>query len=152
MRKSFGIRARTTQRTCARTIAGILSRASMAIIASCVVAVTAFAAQSTRQQTVAGTWTGTYGTPGGPRPLNLVLKVDGTKLSGSAKRETGDLAIVGHVKGDSVTFSYTITYNEHPLDMSFAARVTGDTMKGVVDFGGQGQDVFEAKRASAPAR
>ena len=130
-------------------------RKSFAIVASSLIAVAAVSAQKASnviQQTVSGTWTGTYGTPGGPRPLNLILKVDGTKVSGTAKRETGDLPIVGNIKGDSVIFGYTITYNEHPLEMGFAAKVTGDVMKGVVDFAGQGQDVFEAKRASAPPK
>ena len=118
-------------------------RTAFAIIASSVMVAATIATA-----TIAGTWTGSYNTPGGPRPLNLVFVVDGTKLTGTVKRETGDLPLVGQVKGDSVTFSYTITYNEHPLDMTYVGKVTGDLMKGTVDFGGGGQDTFEAKRAS----
>ncbi|MEP6765568.1 MAG: hypothetical protein ABJB66_14735 [Gemmatimonadaceae bacterium] len=132
-------------------------RTTFAIVASSLMAVTSISAQSAEtanavQKSVSGTWTGTYGTPGGPRPLNLIFKVDGMKITGTVKRETGDLPIVGQVKGDSVVFAYTVTYNEHPLEMGFVAKVTGDVMKGVVDFAGQGQDVFEARRASAPPK
>ncbi len=129
-------------------------RIVFAIVASSLMTVTTsvLPPQPKQPASVAGTWTGTYGTPGGARPLNLVLKVDGTKLSGTVRRETGDLPIVGQVKGDSVTFSYTITYNEHALDMSFAAKISADAMNGVVDFGGQGRDTFEAKRASGAGK
>ena len=38
------------------------------------------------------------------------------------------------------------------LEITIAAKVSGDTMQGTVDFGGAAQDEFSAKRAPAPAR
>ena len=75
---------------------------------------------------------------------------DGEKLTGTVKRASGDAPLTGTVKGDSVRFSYTIKYGDNELAVTIAAKVTGGTaMKGTVDFAGQVQESFEAKKVSA---
>jgi hypothetical protein len=101
-------------------------------------------------QSIAGEWDATINTPGGPRDLKIVFKVTGDSLTGTVKRQTGDVPLVGSVKGNAVSFSYTVTYNDNPLTITIMATVTGDTMKGTVDFGGAASDEFRAKRAAAP--
>lgn len=101
------------------------------------------AAQSS---SVAGEWDASMNTPGGARPFKLVLKVDGEKLTGTVKRANGDVPLAGTIKGSDISFAYTITYNGHDLDLSFAGKVTGDTMNGGVSFGGNGDDEWSAKR------
>jgi len=108
-----------------------------------------FAGVSSAQKTVAGEWDAQFNTPGGPQPLKLVLKVDGEKLTGTAKRSRGDVALTGTVKGDDITFSYTIEYNGNPVTLTFTGKVSGDAMSGSVSFNGGNGDDWSAKRAAA---
>lgn len=103
-------------------------------------------ASTSAQSSVTGEWDGAFETPGGPRPFKLVLKADGEKLTGTAKRPSGDVAITGTVKGDAVTFAYTISYNGNELTMTFTGKISGDNMSGAVSFGGNAEESWSAKR------
>ena len=70
-----------------------------------------FAGNALAQKSVAGEWDAEFNTPGGPQPLKLIIKVDGEKISGTAKRSRGDVAISGTIKGEDIVFGYTIDYN-----------------------------------------
>ena len=107
------------------------------------------AATSSSAQSVAGEWDGAFETPGGARPFKLVLSVDGETLSGTVKRSSGDAPITGTIKGSDIAFSYTINYNGNALTLSFTGMVTVDTMNGAVNFGGNADDSWSAKRAVA---
>ena len=104
------------------------------------------AAQASQASSVAGEWDATMNTPGGARPFKLVFKVDGEKLTGTAKRSNGDVPIVGTIKGSDISFSYTINYNGNDLTLTFTGKVAGDSMSGNVSFGGNGDDEWSAKR------
>lgn len=107
-----------------------------------------FAAMSVSAQTsVAGEWDGQFETPGGARPFKLVLAVDGDKITGTAKRSSGDVAVEGTIKGEAIMFSYTINYGGNDLTMTFTGRVNGDAMSGAVSFGGNAEESWSAKRA-----
>ena len=108
-----------------------------------------FAGGVSAQKTVAGEWDAQFNTPGGPQPLKLILKVDGEKLSGTAKRSRGDVALTGTVKGDDITFAYTIEYNGNAVTLTFTGKVKGDTMSGTVSFNESASDDWSAKRAAA---
>ena len=98
---------------------------------------------------VAGEWDGSINTPGGARPVKLVFKVDGEKLTGTAKRSSGDVPLTGTVKGADISFSYTVNYNGNDLTLLFTGKVAGDSVSGTVSFGGQAEDTWTAKRAPA---
>jgi hypothetical protein len=104
------------------------------------------------QASVAGEWDASMNTPGGARPFKLIFKVDGEKLTGTAKRSNGDVPIDGTIKGSDISFSYTIIYNDHDLQLSFTGKVTGDNISGTVSFGGQGEDEWGAKRTPPPVK
>ena len=108
-----------------------------------------FAGGVSAQKTVAGEWDAQFNTPGGPQPLKLILKVDGEKLSGTAKRSRGDVALTGTVMGDDITFAYTIEYNGNAVTLIFTGKVKGDTMSGTVSFNESASDDWSAKRAAA---
>jgi len=108
-----------------------------------------FTGGASAQKTVAGEWDAEFNTPGGPQPLKLILKVDGEKLSGTAKRSRGDVALTGTVKGDDITFAYTIEYNGNAVTLTFTGKVKGDTMGGTVSFNDSASDDWSAKRAAA---
>lgn len=100
-------------------------------------------------QSIAGTWDAAMSTPGGVRNFKIDFQVSGDTLTGTVHRPTGEnVPLRGTVKGSAVNFSYTIKYNDNDLVLTITTTVTGDTMKGTVDFGGQAQDEFSAKRAT----
>lgn len=94
----------------------------------------------------AGEWDVVYNTPGGPRPFKLVLNVDGEKVTGTAKRPNGDVPVEGTIKGDAITFAYTINYGGNALTLTFSGKVTGDKMAGTVIIGSTQED-WSATRA-----
>ncbi len=100
-------------------------------------------------QSVTGEWDALMSTPGGARPSKIVFKQDGEKLTGTVKREAGDVALQGSVKGTAVQFTYTVDYNGNALVLSIAATLSGNSMKGTVSFGGQAEDEWSATRATA---
>jgi hypothetical protein len=110
------------------------------------------AATAAPAQSIAGEWDATINTPGGPRPLKIIFQVKGDSLSGTVKRPAGDVPLTGTITGDVVRFTYSVNYNGNVLALTIAAKVTGDSMAGTVDFGGAAEDEFFAKRVPAPPR
>ena len=97
---------------------------------------------------VAGEWNAEMSTPGGVRTFRIVFQVDGDKVTGTVKRPTGDVKLEGSLKGNQLTFAYTVVYNDNPLTLTISVVVDGDTMKGTVDFAGAAQDEFNARRVT----
>ena len=106
-----------------------------------------FAGVASAQKSVAGEWDATFNTPGGPQPLKLIFKVDGEKLTGTAKRSRGDVALSGTVKGDDIKFAYSVDYNGNSVTLTFTGKVKGDVINGTVSFNESASDEWSAKRA-----
>ncbi|MGD9587970.1 MAG: hypothetical protein AB7Q37_07230 [Pyrinomonadaceae bacterium] len=102
-----------------------------------------------QKSSVAGEWDGSFNTPGGARPFKFILAVDGEKLTGTAKRSSGDVPITGTIKGEIINFSYTINYGGNDLTLIYSGRVSGDSMSGTVSFGGNAEESWTAKRAAS---
>lgn len=100
---------------------------------------------------VAGEWDATYNTPGGPRAFKLIFKVEGEKLTGTAKRANGDVPLQGTIKGNDISFNYTISYNGNDVTLTFTGKVNGDSMSGTVMFNESASDEWGAKR-TPPAK
>lgn len=100
------------------------------------------------QKSVEGDWNAVFNTPGGPRPFKLILKVDGEKLTGTAKRSGGDVPVTGTIKGKDISFSYTINYNGNAVTLTYTGKVDGDSMSGTVMFNDTAGDEWSAKRAA----
>jgi hypothetical protein len=100
---------------------------------------------------VAGEWNATMNTPGGARNFKVVFVQQGDSLSGTVRRATGDVPLQGKVKGNDVTFQYTIDYGGNALTLVVSTTVTGDSMKGSIDLGGV-TEAFTAERAAAAAK
>jgi hypothetical protein len=111
----------------------------------CAVLTSAVSAQS-----IAGEWDASINTPGGTRSFKIVFQVNGDTLTGTVKREAGDVPLAGTIKDSVVRFSYTVEYNGNALELTITATVTGDSMKGTVDFAGAAEDEFWARRAAPP--
>ena len=107
-----------------------------------------FSMSAAEQTSVAGEWDAVFNTPGGPRPFKLILKVDGEKLSGTARRPSGDVPVTGTAKGTDISFSYTISYNGNAVTLSYTGKVSGDSMSGTVTFNENAAEEWSAKRAT----
>ena len=106
-------------------------------------------ADTSAQKSVEGEWDAVFNTPGGPRPFKLVLKVDGEKLTGTAKRSSGDVPVAGTIKGTDISFNYTINYNGNAVTLTYTGKVNGDSMGGTVMFNETAGDEWSAKRSAA---
>lgn len=110
------------------------------------------AVASAQTASVAGEWDAVYNTPGGARTFKLVFSVDGEKISGTAKRSNGDVPITGTIKGEDISFYYTISYNGNAVTLSFTGKVKGDSMGGTVYFNESASDEWSAKRTPPPTK
>ena len=102
-----------------------------------------------------GTWTWTVpGRDGGePRTSTLKLKKEGDKLTGTMSMRQNEVAIEeGTIKGDEVSFKVTRQFREQKFTSKYTGKVSGDTIKGKMEFTGRDGETrsrdWEVKRAS----
>jgi len=124
-----------------RFIAGILALA----FSSGLVAGRAFAAEAPN---ISGTWTTSFESMVGEQKYTYTFKVEGAKLTGTAKSNLGEATISdGKVDKDVVTFIEHLTYEGMVLDITYQGKiVSADEIKFKRDVGGQGGEEFTAKR------
>jgi hypothetical protein len=105
----------------------------------------------------AGTWSWTVpGRNGGPDRTNtLTLKVEGDKLSGSVSALGRDGQIrestieAGKISGENISFTVTREFNGNKFTSKYTGKLTGDTIKGKIEFDRNGEIQtrdWEAKR------
>jgi hypothetical protein len=104
---------------------------------------------------VAGTWKLKVPTKNGPTfEATLALTQTGGSVAGTYTGESGDTPVVdGLVLGDELTFEVTRQKDGKSYKLRYQGKVSGDTLKGNVDYafdGMTGYFDFEAKRV-APA-
>ena len=102
-----------------------------------------------------GTWTWTVpGRDGGePRTSTLKLKKEGDKLTGTMSMRQNEVAIEeGTIKGDEVSFKVTRQFREQKFTSKYTGKVSGDTIKGKMEFTGRDGETrsrdWEVKRAA----
>ena len=78
----------------------------------------------------AGTWNVTVATPFGDQDLTIDLKVDGDKVSGTAKHPSGTFPFDGGTyRDDTVTFEVSLTAPVK-ADLKVTATADGDRLSG----------------------
>ena len=96
---------------------------------------------------ISGQWTATFNTQVGEQHYTFTFKVDGEKLTGTAKSDNGNVAIEnGTVKGDDVSFVENLDYQGQKLVITYTGKVSGDEIKFTRDVGGFGKEELVAKR------
>jgi len=97
---------------------------------------------------ITGTWTTTFDSQVGEQKYTYTFKVEGAKLTGTAKSNLGEGAITdGKVDKDVVTFIEHLSYQGMVLDITYQGKiVSADEIKFKRDVGGQGGEEFTAKR------
>ncbi|MGD1211410.1 MAG: hypothetical protein ABR973_08660 [Candidatus Acidiferrales bacterium] len=105
------------------------------------VALSAYAAD------ISGQWTATFNTQVGEQHYVYTFKVDGEKLTGTAKSDNGTSEIQnGVVKGDDVSFVENLDYQGQKLVITYTGKVSGDEIKFTRDVAGAAKEDLIAKR------
>jgi len=133
---------------------------SLIKLAACAMLALAVTAQAEDKPNAAGTWTWTVpGRNGGAdRKATLKLKVDGEQVTGTiattgGQGGGGDTAIAdGKLKGEEISFTVTREFNGNKFVQKYNGKVSGDSIKGKVEFSINGKDAsrdWDAKREAA---
>lgn len=115
-----------------------------AISVACILAAAAllFAAD------VSGKWTASFETQIGVQNYTYEFKVDGEKLTGTAKSQFGQGAIAeGTVKGDQISFVENLDFQGQPIKISYTGTIAGDEIKFNRKVGDIASEDLVAKRA-----
>jgi opacity protein-like surface antigen len=79
---------------------------------------------------VTGQWTATFDTQIGEQHYTYTFKVDGEKLTGTAKNDRGTTEITnGTIKGDEISFEEDLDFNGQTLPITYTGKVSGDEIK-----------------------
>ena len=79
---------------------------------------------------VTGKWTATFNTQVGEQHYTYTFKVEGEKLTGTAKNDNGSTDITnGTIKGDQVSFEENLDYNGQTILIKYTGTVSGDSIK-----------------------
>jgi hypothetical protein len=92
---------------------------------------------------ISGTWQASVkmssGQSGSP---TFVFKQSGSKLIGTYSGAFGTAEVAGSVTGNSIRFSFGTA----PQQARYVGEISGDTMRGTVDYGGQASGTFTATK------
>ncbi|MGA8086788.1 MAG: hypothetical protein WCA10_05740 [Terracidiphilus sp.] len=77
-----------------------------------------------------GQWTATFNTQIGEQHYTYTFKVDGEKLTGTAKNDRGTTDITnGTIKGNEISFDETLDFNGQTIAIKYTGTVSGDSIK-----------------------
>jgi hypothetical protein len=110
------------------------------------VAAATFAGQASKVD-VTGKWAFNVETSAGSGTPTITLKQDGEKLTGHYSGQLGEADLTGTVKGQDVTFKFTVDLQGNNLECTYTGTAEGkDGMKGKVSISGLGDGTFTAKK------
>jgi hypothetical protein len=79
---------------------------------------------------ITGTWTASFDTQVGMQNYTYTFKVDGNKLTGTAKSDNGSSQITeGTVNGDDIGFVENLDFQGMPLRIVYKGKAMGDQIK-----------------------
>jgi hypothetical protein len=97
---------------------------------------------------IAGNWNISMDSPGGPVSLRVILRMDGGKFTASIVGQNGETPMRAKLDGKVVTLAFNAPPAFNSVEITMTGTVDGDTIKGTVDYGGQAQSEWSAKRGS----
>ena len=122
-----------------------MNRSRFAIVALFVLAAAGAAAFAGG---AAGKWTAAIDTQVGVQNYTYEFKVDGEKLTGTAKSQFSESPILeGTVKGDAISFVENLTYQDMTMRVVYSGTISGDEIKFNRKVGDIASEDFVAKRA-----
>jgi hypothetical protein len=79
---------------------------------------------------ITGMWKASFDTQIGVQNYTYTFKQDGTKLTGNAKSDNGDVQITeGVVNGDEVSFVENLNFQGMDLRIVYKGKVSGDEIR-----------------------
>jgi hypothetical protein len=96
--------------------------------------------------TIAGKWNGSVDAGQGPMDLQIDLKIDGKKVTGTLVGQQGTMAVTGEFADNKLTFSISIDTSQGPLTVVFNATLKDNVLTGTADAGQMGSFPFHAER------
>ncbi len=121
---------------------------SLLTAAALLCSLTAFSSAANRfLADLSGTWNVSVQTPDQAVSSVLTVAQKGDSLSGTLSSEIGQAPVRGQVKGDTVTFVFSLDMGGQALDISAAGLMTDkDNFAGQMEVSGMGTMPFSAKR------
>lgn len=95
---------------------------------------------------VTGVWAFTVTTDQGGGNPTLTFKQDGEKLTGKYEGQLGNADLTGSVKGDAITFTFTVDVQGQQAPVTYKGTVEKNTMKGSLDIAGMVNGTFTATK------
>ena len=95
---------------------------------------------------VTGVWAFTVTTDQGSGNPTLTFKQDGEKLTGKYEGQLGNADLTGSVKGDAITFTFTVDVQGQQAPATYKGTVEKNTMKGSMDIAGMLNGTFTATK------
>lgn len=95
---------------------------------------------------LSGAWDVTVDIGGNTGNPVITLKQDGNNLTGTYEGMLGKAPIKGIVDGSQVRFEFAAAYDGNKFNVVYTGTVDGNSMKGSIDFGGQAEGTFTAKK------
>jgi len=97
---------------------------------------------------ISGKWTASFETQIGVQNYTYDFKVDGEKLTGTAKSQFGEGPIIeGSVKGDEITFVENLDFDGQQVRITYTGKIAGDEIKFTRKVGDFATEELVAKRA-----
>ena len=101
------------------------------------------AAQATN---VTGEWAFNVTTDQGGGTPTITFKQDGEKLTGKYVGQLGSSDLTGSVKGNDITFNFTVDVQGQQAPVTYKGTVEKNTMKGTLDIAGMVNGTFTATK------
>jgi len=96
---------------------------------------------------ITGTWKASFDTQIGVQNYTYTFKVDGSKLTGTAKSDNGEVQITeGSVSGDDISFVENLNFQGMELRIVYKGKVSGDEIKFVRNILDMFMEELTAKR------
>jgi hypothetical protein len=96
---------------------------------------------------LSGTWSVAVDAQGQSVTSTLTVEQKGDSISGVLASEIGQANVRGHVKGDTVNFSFGLDMGGQAIEIAATALLTDpDNMSGSMDVAGMGNMPFSARR------
>lgn len=126
-------------------------RKAAALVAVAILAAPGFATAASRSLTeqgtnVTGEWAFDVTTDQGGGTPTITFKQDGEKLTGKYVGQLGNSDLTGTVKGNDITFNFTVDVQGQQAPVTYKGTVEKNTMKGTLDIAGMVNGTFTATR------
>ena len=128
----------------------VSSLVKKALLASALLSFPAAAFAQTAEKDLVGSWNLTLTSPQGTHPTTVDIKADGGKLVGNVTGLPGTSPASVERTETGVRIVFTVDYQGQPIDVVMSGKVTGNTVKGTVDYaGGAAAGDFQGSKTGA---